>query len=129
MLRRPVVEIAPTEDDIVPPRLVDHLARQLPHVETVSVSGSHDWIMENCRSGMASLTRSTPERALRSRAPRSFVRGHAERATGSWKAHAEPAIGARPRSPRPAPYSVISLLFSFPASELDGIDVCAHANE
>lgn len=44
---QPVTIWAPTEDDIVPPRLVDHLARQLPHAETVRVAGSHDWIMEN----------------------------------------------------------------------------------
>jgi pimeloyl-ACP methyl ester carboxylesterase len=44
---RPVTIWAPTEDDVVPPRLVDHLARQLPHAETVNVPGSHDWIMEN----------------------------------------------------------------------------------
>ena len=44
---QPVTIWAPTEDDIVPPRLVDHLARQLPHAETVNVPGSHDWIMEN----------------------------------------------------------------------------------
>jgi pimeloyl-ACP methyl ester carboxylesterase len=44
---QPVTIWAPTEDDIVPPRLVDHLARQLPHAETVDVPGSHGWIMEN----------------------------------------------------------------------------------
>lgn len=44
---QPVTIWAPTEDDVVPPRLVDHLARQLPHAETVNVPGSHDWIMEN----------------------------------------------------------------------------------
>jgi pimeloyl-ACP methyl ester carboxylesterase len=44
---RPVTIWAPTDDDIVPPRLVDHLGRQLPHAETVHVPGSHDWIMEN----------------------------------------------------------------------------------
>ena len=44
---QPVTIWAPSEDDIVPPRLVDHLARQLPHAETVDVPGSHDWIMEN----------------------------------------------------------------------------------
>jgi pimeloyl-ACP methyl ester carboxylesterase len=44
---QPVTIWAPSEDDIVPPRLVDHLARQLPHAERVDVPGSHDWIMEN----------------------------------------------------------------------------------
>jgi pimeloyl-ACP methyl ester carboxylesterase len=44
---QPVTLWAPTEDDIVPPPLVDHLARQLPHAETVNVPGTHDWIMDN----------------------------------------------------------------------------------
>lgn len=44
---QPVTIWAPTEDDIVPPRLVDHLARHLPHAETINVPGSHDWIIEN----------------------------------------------------------------------------------
>lgn len=44
---QPVTIWAPTEDDIVPPRLVDHLARQLLHAETINVPGSHDWIMGN----------------------------------------------------------------------------------
>lgn len=38
---------APAADEIVPPRLVEHLVRQLPHAETVRVHGSHDWITEN----------------------------------------------------------------------------------
>jgi pimeloyl-ACP methyl ester carboxylesterase len=44
---QPVTIWAPTEDDIVPPRLVDHLARQLPHAETNNVPGSHEWILRN----------------------------------------------------------------------------------
>jgi hypothetical protein len=38
---------APSNDEIVPPQLVKHLSRRLPHAETLSVSGSHDWIMNN----------------------------------------------------------------------------------
>src|ERR671913_1532610 len=45
------------------------------------------------RSATASYTRSAPDRALRSRAPRSFVRGHTER----------PAGRARTRNRRSAP--------------------------
>jgi hypothetical protein len=44
---QPVTIWAPTEDQVVPPRLVDHLARQLPQAETVNVHGSHDWLIEN----------------------------------------------------------------------------------
>lgn len=44
---QPVTIWAPTEDDIVPPQLVDHLARQFPCAETVNVPGSHGWIMAN----------------------------------------------------------------------------------
>lgn len=41
---QPVTIWSPTDDDIVPPTLVDHLARQLPHAEVVSTPGSHDWM-------------------------------------------------------------------------------------
>jgi pimeloyl-ACP methyl ester carboxylesterase len=44
---QPVTIWAPVEDEIVPPRLIDHLASQLPRVETVKVPGAHGWIMEN----------------------------------------------------------------------------------
>jgi pimeloyl-ACP methyl ester carboxylesterase len=44
---QPVTIWAPTEDDIVPPRLIEHLARQLSHAQTINVPGSHDWITEN----------------------------------------------------------------------------------
>jgi len=56
---QPVTIWAPTEDEIVPPRLIDHLARQLPRVEIVHVHGSHDWITTTGRrSSNRSLTRS-----------------------------------------------------------------------
>lgn len=38
---------APADDSVVPPLLVDHLARQLPSIERVDVAGAHDWLMEN----------------------------------------------------------------------------------
>jgi pimeloyl-ACP methyl ester carboxylesterase len=44
---QPVTIWSPTEDEIVPPALVNHLARRLPHAETVKVPGSHAWITEN----------------------------------------------------------------------------------
>lgn len=44
---QPVTIWAPTEDDIVPPRLIDHLVRQLPFGKRIDVPGSHGWILEN----------------------------------------------------------------------------------
>lgn len=46
-IAQPVTIWAPTEDAIVPPLLIDHLARQLPQVEIIDVPGAHDWITEN----------------------------------------------------------------------------------
>ena len=53
---QPVTIWAPTSDDIVPPPLVDHLAHQLPHAETVNVSGTHDWIMDNWSTVLRRIT-------------------------------------------------------------------------
>jgi pimeloyl-ACP methyl ester carboxylesterase len=53
---QPVTIWAPTEDDIVPPPLVDHLAHQLPHAETVNVSGTHNWIMDNWSTVLRRIT-------------------------------------------------------------------------
>jgi len=43
----PVTIWAPSNDEIVPPQLVEHLSLRLPHAETVNVSGSHNWITEH----------------------------------------------------------------------------------
>ena len=43
----PVTIWAPTNDEIVPPRLVEHLSRRLPQAETITVAGSHNWIIEH----------------------------------------------------------------------------------
>lgn len=47
---------APTADEIVPPRLIDHLARQLPRAEIVHVHGSHDWITDNWSTVLQQIT-------------------------------------------------------------------------
>ena len=46
-ITQPVTIWAPTEDQIVPPHLVDHLARTLPNPEIVEVPGEHDWLIKN----------------------------------------------------------------------------------
>lgn len=38
---------APSDDQVVPPRLVDQLARALPSAEIVAVPGEHDWLTKN----------------------------------------------------------------------------------
>ncbi len=43
----PVTIWAPTNDEIVPPRFVEHLSLRLPQAETVTVTGSHNWIIEH----------------------------------------------------------------------------------
>lgn len=53
---QPVTIWSPTADEIVPPRLIDHLARQLPHVEVVGVAGSHDWMRENWATVLRRIT-------------------------------------------------------------------------
>ncbi len=55
-------------------------------------SGTAHTATHICRSATASCTRSTPERALRSRAPRSLVRRRTERAASGSRTHAEPAL-------------------------------------
>lgn len=44
---QPVTIWAPDQDEIVPPRLVRHLADQLPEASTVTVEGAHDWVIGN----------------------------------------------------------------------------------
>lgn len=43
----PVTLWAPADDQIVPPRLVDYLARSLPNPEVIAVPGEHDWLTNN----------------------------------------------------------------------------------
>lgn len=44
---QPVTIWSPTEDEIVPPRLIAHLHQRLPNAGTISVSGGHDWLTQN----------------------------------------------------------------------------------
>ena len=46
-LAQPITIWSPTDDEIVPPRLIDHLRQRLVHAEVVPVPGRHDWLTEN----------------------------------------------------------------------------------
>lgn len=42
-VRQPVTIWAPTDDEVVPPGLLEGLASRLPHSKTMRIPGSHDW--------------------------------------------------------------------------------------
>lgn len=44
---------APTDDEIVPLHLLEHLSHRLPIVDVVEVAGSHDWLMDNWSTVLA----------------------------------------------------------------------------
>jgi pimeloyl-ACP methyl ester carboxylesterase len=44
---------APTDDEIVPLHLLEHLAHALPSVDVVEVTGGHAWLMENWSAVLA----------------------------------------------------------------------------
>jgi pimeloyl-ACP methyl ester carboxylesterase len=46
-ITQPVTVWAPTADQIVPPHLIEHLARRLSDVAVVAVPGGHDWLTKN----------------------------------------------------------------------------------
>ena len=46
---------APTEDEIVPLHLVEHLVHSLPSADVVEVAGSHDWLINNWSIVLARL--------------------------------------------------------------------------
>jgi len=54
-ITQPVTVWAPTEDQIVPPHLIEHLARRLPNATIVPVPGEHDWLIENWRTVLGRL--------------------------------------------------------------------------
>lgn len=51
----PVTIWSPDDDEVVPPRLVEHLAAQMPNVDVVRVEGGHDWLMANWATVLARL--------------------------------------------------------------------------
>ncbi len=44
---QPVTIWSPAEDEIVPPRLVEHLGQRLPDATIVKVAGGHEWLTAN----------------------------------------------------------------------------------
>jgi pimeloyl-ACP methyl ester carboxylesterase len=49
-ITQPVTVWAPTEDQIVPPYLIEHLARRLSDASIVAVPGEHDWLTKNWKA-------------------------------------------------------------------------------